>query len=99
MATYLVLNAVFLAVTLAVLRWRNLLRWNRAVTATLAVLLVTTAVFDSLIVQSGIVAYDTARTLSITIGAAPIEDFFYAALAAILIPSVWHALQKGSNDA
>ncbi len=97
MATYLVLNLVVLAAVIAMLKLRGALVWNRAMTITLAVLLATTAIFDSLIVAMGIVQYDAAQILGVTVGAAPVEDFFYAALAALLIPATWNALKKGKS--
>ena len=98
MATYLAINLVMLAVVVAALKLRGALAWNRAMTITLVLLLVTTAIFDSLIVAMGIVQYDPRWILGITIGAAPIEDFFYAALAALLIPATWNALKKGKSQ-
>ena len=97
MATYLVLNLVVLAAVIAVLKLRGALVWNRAMTITLAVLLATTAIFDSLIVAMGIVQYDAAQILGVTVGAAPVEDFFYAALGTLLIPATWNALKKGKS--
>ena len=97
MATYLVLNLVVLAAVIAILKLRGALVWNRAMTITLAVLLATTAIFDSLIVAMGIVQYDATQILGVTVGAAPVEDFFYAALAALLIPATWNALKKGKS--
>ena len=98
MATYLVLNLVVLAAVIAVLKLRGALVWNRAMTITLAVLLATTAIFDSLIVAMGIVQYDAAQILGVTVGAAPVEDFFYAALAALLVPATWNTLKKGKSQ-
>jgi lycopene cyclase domain-containing protein len=46
-------------------------------------------VFDSLIIAAGIVGYDTAKILGIYIGTAPIEDFMYALLAAVIVPALW----------
>ncbi len=89
MATYVALNVVFLAVVLAVLKWRRLLVWNRSVIVTLCILIACTAVFDSLIIAAGIVDYDTTKILGIYIGTAPIEDFMYALLAAVLVPALW----------
>ena len=89
MATYVALNVVFLAVVLAVLKWRGLLVWNRSVVVTLCILIVCTAVFDSLIIAAGIVDYDTTKILGIYIGTAPIEDFMYALLAAAIVPALW----------
>jgi lycopene cyclase domain-containing protein len=92
MATYLILNIVFLLVTCGVL-WALGARWRwHSVWLTIVILCLFTAVFDSLIVWSGIVAYDSAKILGIFIGQAPIEDFFYALLAGSLIPGLWHIL-------
>ena len=89
MATYVALNVVFLAVVLTVLKWRGLLVWNRSVVVTLCILIVCTAVFDSLIIAAGIVDYDTTKILGMYIGTAPIEDFMYALLAAAIVPALW----------
>lgn len=97
MATYLAINLVVLIVVVAALKLRGALAWNRAMTITLVLLLITTAIFDSLIVAMGIVQYDAAQILGVTVGAAPVEDFFYAALAALLIPATWNALKKGKS--
>ena len=97
MATYLLVNILFLAVVLAVFRIVFRVHWRRPSKAwllTLTSLILLTAVFDSFIVGFGMVAYNPAMTLGINIGAAPIEDFFYALLAAILIPLLWKILEK-----
>jgi lycopene cyclase domain-containing protein len=92
MATYLIINLIFL---LALGIWWVFAKPPvklRPLIATVAILLLFTAVFDSLIVGLGIVAYDYSKTLGITIGTAPIEDFFYALLAGMFIPLVWSIL-------
>lgn len=88
MITYLALNTAF--ILLVLIASRRLLRkpsvrWQ----GMLAVLLIMTAIFDSLIVGFGVVAYDQSKILGVYIGRAPIEDFFYAILAAIMIPALW----------
>ncbi len=55
----------------------------------LAVLLLLTAVFDNIMIAAGLFEYDPRRILGIYIGLAPIEDFFYAVLACLLIPAAW----------
>jgi lycopene cyclase domain-containing protein len=60
--------------------------------AALAVLLVLTAVFDNVIVGTGIVGYDPARILGIRIGVAPLEDFAYPMAAALGLPALWTLL-------
>jgi lycopene cyclase domain-containing protein len=90
--TYLLLNAVFLAVVLVLLLLalrRRVLRLP-AVLGTLAVLLVTTAVFDNIMIGVGLlVAYDDDLISGIRIGVAPIEDFAYAIAAALALPALW----------
>lgn len=56
---------------------------------TLLALLALTLVFDNLIIWAGIVAYDTTKLLGVYAGLAPIEDFFYALLAVIILPALW----------
>ncbi len=94
MATYLILNCVFL---LALAAWWVFIKPTvkpQLILLTVAILLVFTALFDSLIVSFGIVDYDYTKTLGILVGAAPIEDFFYAILAGVLIPITWNILGR-----
>ena len=91
--TYLLLNSLFLgAVAVAGLLLIKRLPWKPIGLATLA-LLALTAVFDNIIVGTGIVAYDEALITGIKIGYAPIEDFAYA-LAAPLLLSIAAELTK-----
>lgn len=91
--TYLILNTVFLAsVGLVGLLLIKRLPWKAIGLATLA-LLAMTAVFDNIIVGTGIVAYDESLITGIKIGFAPIEDFAYA-LAAPLLLSIAAELTK-----
>lgn len=94
MATYLILNLIFLVVVLGALVVSRSLVLNRAVYMTLVILIGFTIIFDSFIVLAGIVAYDWDKLLGITIGAAPVEDFFYALLAVFMIPGLWKLFEK-----
>ena len=60
-----------------------------AALAGLVVLVALTAVFDNVIVGTGIVAYDRTRILGLRIGVAPVEDFSYAVVAALALPALW----------
>lgn len=60
----------------------------------LVVLVALTAVFDNVIVGSGIVAYDPTRILGLRIGVAPIEDFSYCVVAALALPALWVLLER-----
>ena len=65
-----------------------------ACAVTLVVLLGMTAVFDSIIVGTRIVAYDEGRILGLRIGTAPIEDFAYPIAAAVVLPALWLAMTR-----
>ena len=91
--TYLLLNAVFLAIVLVVLVLARRRLRLVAVLGTLGVLLVMTAVFDNVMIGVGLlVAYDDELISGIRIGVAPIEDFAYAIAAALLLPALWTLL-------
>ena len=49
-----------------------------------------TAIFDNVIIGTGIVAYDDDLLLGIKILYAPIEDFAYTAVAVVLVPSLFN---------
>jgi lycopene cyclase domain-containing protein len=93
--TYWALNAAFLAVVavvvVAAILARRAPRW-RAVGLAAIVVLVFTAVFDNVLVGTGIVGYDPARISGARIGVAPLEDFAYAIAALALLPTVWELL-------
>lgn len=92
--TYLGLNLIFLgAVVLVGLTMRKQLPWRPIFMATGA-LVIATAIFDNIIVGTGIVAYDENLILGIKIGYAPIEDFAYA-LAAPLLISIATQITRG----
>ncbi len=94
MITYLVLALAFCAagilVSLAIARSSL----SRSTWGTLLTLVIATVVGDNLIVAAGIVQYDPSKILQIFIGVAPVEDFAYSVIAAILIPAVWTALKR-----
>jgi lycopene cyclase domain-containing protein len=87
--TYALLNLIFIVPVLIVLfAYRWLAHWS-TLCYTLVALLLMTAVFDNFIVGSGIVAYDASLLSGVLIGFAPIEDFAYTIVAAVLIPMTW----------
>lgn len=96
MLTYLVLNLVFLIIFgLPLLLVR--IKFDKNWLVTLLILVVMTAVFDSLIVGLHIVAYDTSKISGIFIGKAPIEDFFYSILAALIVPGLWQLQSRNKK--
>ena len=88
MITYVLLNVIFMAITLVVLH-RYLPALNRAWYMTALILIVLTVIFDNVIIGLGIVAYDPHKILGLYIYKAPVEDFFYALLAVYIVPALW----------
>lgn len=74
--------AAVTAPTLRRLGWRPLALTGLA-------LIALTAVFDNVIIGLGIVDYDPALILGVTVGLAPVEDFSYTLGAVLLVPAVW----------
>lgn len=96
MATYLVINCLFVVATFLLLRVRP--RWpSRKWWVVLIALIVLTAVFDSMLVYFSFIDYAPDKILGISIGYAPVEDFFYAIYSAIIVPLLWNRF-GGNRD-
>ena len=100
--TYLLLNAAFLmlAVAVAIVAFATRRMTRRSLPAmgvTLVVVFALTAVFDNLMIAVGLFGYNPTRTTGLTIGLAPLEDFSYPLAAVILLPSLW-TLFGGRDD-
>lgn len=97
--TYLQLAAIFTAaallaatvLTLATPRGRR--ARPAAVTITIAILFLLTAVFDTVMIGSGLFHYSPAHLVGVHIGLAPIEDFAYPLAGAVLLPALWMLLR------
>lgn len=95
--TYLILARAFLAVAVAVAVIAHLrarlagtrpIGWRPIVLAAVA-LLVLTAVFDNVMIVSGLFTYADAHISGVRIGLAPIEDFAYPLAGVVLLPALW----------
>ncbi len=99
--TYLLLNTPFLLVVglvaVAAVLVRRSPRW-KAVGLAAILLLTLTAIFDNVIIGTGIVAYDDSLISGVRIGIAPIEDFAYTVAALVLLPSVWELLRRSPTQ-
>ncbi|WP_243064517.1 lycopene cyclase domain-containing protein [Humibacter sp. RRB41] len=73
-------------------RARLLRRWLPVAAVGFLSVAVLTAVFDSLLIVTDIIRYDSTLISGIRIGLAPIEDFSYPLAAAMLVPSLWSLL-------
>lgn len=97
--TYLLLNGAILAIIIAIAcAARKRIAW-RTVLLLMAILLIFTAVFDSLIVGTGIVAYDKTKILGIYVAKAPVEDFAYTIAACLLVPYLWERQKRKDGNA
>ncbi len=101
--TYWLLNAVFLALVLALaataLVRRNAPHW-RAIAVTAGILLVMTAVFDNVMISVGLVGYSADAISGAFVGVAPLEDFAYTIAAVVALPCLWTLLgSRRSSEA
>jgi lycopene cyclase domain-containing protein len=97
--TYALLNTVFLGIALwfMVIAYVVSARRGAAVgtrlftilALTLIVMIITTAIFDNVIIGVGLVAYDPGTLLGSFIGIAPVEDFAYTVAGVMILPALW----------
>ena len=107
--TYAVLSAVFVVAAALVLafalataghgegRHRLVRRWWPAAVIAGVVLIVLTAVFDNLMIGSGLMSYGRASIAGIRLGLIPVEDFAYPVAGLLLLPAVWMLTRRRSS--
>ena len=88
LAALVVLGGVLLALLCLLLR-RPPLRWWRAVAVTMVVLLVLTAVFDSLMILADLFRYSAQVAAGPRLGIVPLGDFSWPIAVALGLPSLW----------
>ncbi|MCK2037506.1 lycopene cyclase domain-containing protein [Microbacterium sp. SSW1-49] len=98
--TYIQLAACFLAAAVVAAVVLSLLARRRgagpdlgAIALTVLALFILTAVFDTIMIGTGLFHYSGAHLLDIHVGLAPIEDFAYPLAGALLLPSLWVMLR------
>ncbi|TDW29662.1 lycopene cyclase domain-containing protein [Cryobacterium psychrophilum] len=106
--TYAWLSLIFLVVAAVVLlaalgSWRAsrrtlLVRWRLPIVAAGVVVMILTAVFDNVMIQSGLMAYASGTTSGLLVGVAPVEDFAYPLAGLILLPSLWLLFGRRGAD-
>jgi lycopene cyclase domain-containing protein len=101
--TYLTLSLVFLAIATATLvtalatasnRRALLSRWWRPAVAAGLALFVLTAIFDNLMIATGLMVYEPEHLAGILFGSAPLEDFAYPLAGLLLLPALWLLLGR-----
>ena len=88
--TYLLLTASVLAAAFVYLLLMRSYIASKPLVAASAVMLLITAIFDNVIIATGIVAYDEAKISGIKIGVAPIEDFAYTVVGLLVVPTLFN---------
>ncbi|MDH6237986.1 lycopene cyclase domain-containing protein [Cryobacterium sp. CG_9.6] len=107
--TYTWLSLIFLAIAAGVLvvalvSWRAprgelLARWRFPVMGAGIVVMVLTAAFDNVMIQSGLVDYSSENISGLYVGVAPVEDFTYPLAGLMLLPALWLLLgRRGANE-
>ena len=82
----IVVLGIFAVYAFLMRRWLTL----KPLTFAALVMFALTAIFDNVIIGTGIVAYDDELLLGVKILYAPIEDFAYTAVALVLVPSLFN---------
>lgn len=95
--TYASLAMVFLVPAAAVaavaaVRRRLGRRWWAVTGLTVAVLLVLTVVFDSVMIAADLFRFDEASLVGLRLWQAPVEDLAWPLAAGLLLPSLWALL-------
>jgi lycopene cyclase domain-containing protein len=91
--TYLLLTASVLAAAMIYFFLMRSYIASKPLVSASAVMLLITAIFDNVIIATGIVAYDEAKISGIKIGVAPIEDFAYTVVALLVVPTLFNFLR------
>lgn len=86
---YIILNLIFSSVVIVGLIAITRRKINKGIIYSMVVIVLLTALFDSLIIHFGVVGYDTSKILGIYIWRAPIEDFAYAVVSVITVALLW----------
>lgn len=96
---FLLIAATVLAIALATARDRTALlgRWWRPVVAAGVALMVLTAIFDNVMIATGLMVYEPEHLAGILLGSAPLEDFAYPLAGLLLLPSLWLLLGRFSR--
>lgn len=92
--TFWQLNAVFLGIAAlvlvaAVLAGRVRRRHLAAIGLAVLVLWALTAIFDNVMIASGLFDYGAQALGGVHVGLAPLEDFAYPLGSAVLLPALW----------
>ncbi len=95
--TYLLLVVLFGGVAAAVLlvaHLRGVRPSLRAIAWSMLVLAVMTIVFDNLMIAAGLFEFADEHLVGLRLGRAPVEDLGYPLAVVLLLPALWHLLDR-----
>lgn len=95
--TYLALNVVFMLIAFVTLNLFSRKSPWRAIGFTMFWMLLTTLVFDNVIIALGIVGYDVTKISGLLLGLAPIEDFAYTVVSVMAVAIIWTKATKANK--
>ena len=95
--TYLALNIVFMLIAFVILNLVSRKSPWRAIGFTMFWMLLTTLVFDNVIIALGIVGYDITKISGLLLGLAPIEDFAYTVVSVLAVAIIWTKATKANK--
>ena len=95
--TYLALNVVFMLIAFVTLNLFSRKGPWRTIGFTLFWMLLTTLVFDNVIIALGIVGYDETKISGLLLGLAPIEDFAYTVVSVLAVAIIWTRVTRSSK--
>ena len=95
--TYLALNIVFMLIAFVILNLVSRKSPWRTIGYTLFWMLLTTLVFDNVIIALGIVGYDINKISGFLVGLAPIEDFAYTVVSVMAVAIIWTKATKANK--
>lgn len=95
--TYLALNVVFMLIAFVTLNLFSRKSPGRVIGYTMLWMLLTTLVFDNIIIALGIVGYDETKISGLLLGLAPIEDFAYTVVSVLAVAIIWTRVTRSSK--
>ena len=100
--TFVELNIIFLSIAVLVFAvglWRSTQRRTAvsAVVLAMVAMVVLTAIFDNVMIASGLFDYAGHTLNGLHVGLAPIEDFAYPVAAVLLLSGLWLTLTGGKR--
>ena len=90
----LALIVIVLVIPITLIASRRTLRFWPAAALAMAALIILTAVFDNVMIAVDLFGYRSDHLSGLHLGLAPIEDFAWPVVGALLLPAIWELLSE-----